>query len=109
MKRHKEINSLLKENKLYKDQVDGIRRKFGDLSEIQNKFDLALMKEQKVSDLLAELDHTMKSTENQLACYKCMNLLDDPVVLAPCSHIMCKKCVEPSKEKSCPQCQSKIT
>ena len=76
MKRHKEINSLLKENKLYKDQVDGIRRKFGDLGEIQNKFDLALMKEQKVSDLLAELDHTMKSTENQLACYKCMNLLD---------------------------------
>ena len=61
-KRQKEINSLLKENAFYKDELDGIRRRFGSLDDIHKKFELAQMKEDKVNDLLSELDNNMVST-----------------------------------------------
>ena len=60
-KRQKEINSLLKENASYKDELDGIRRRFGSLDEIHKKFEMAQMKEDKVNDLLSELENNMVS------------------------------------------------
>mmetsp|Transcript_8541 Transcript_8541/g.13189 ORF Transcript_8541/g.13189 Transcript_8541/m.13189 type:complete len:83 (+) Transcript_8541:1537-1785(+) len=64
LKRHNEINKLLRENRGLKDEVDGVRKRFGSIQEINKKFDLAKMKEEKVADLIAELDHTMNSFEN---------------------------------------------
>ena len=63
-KRHKEINSLLKENTTYKNELDTIRRDYGSLDEIHKKFELNKMKEEKINDLLDSLEHTMKSSEN---------------------------------------------
>lgn len=41
------------------DQVDEIRRKFGSLDELKSKMDIAKLKEEKVSELLGQLDHSM--------------------------------------------------
>lgn len=108
LKRHAEINKLLKENRFYKDEVDGIRQRFGSLEEINKKFDIAKMKESKVSDLVAELDHTMKSFENQLSCYKCMEVLSDPVLLVPCTHVICRGCAGDKQDNKCPQCSKTV-
>jgi len=35
-----------------------------------------------------------------------MDLLRDPIVLAPCSHVVCQKCAGESKK--CPQCPKAI-
>ena len=35
-----------------------------------------------------------------------MNMLDQPVVLAPCAHLLCKNCA--SGEERCPQCSRSI-
>ena len=93
-KRHKEINSLLKENTAYKNEVDTIRRNYGSLDELNKKFELTKMKEEKINDLLDSLEHTMKSSENQLSCYRCMNILNDPVILSPCAHAVCRDCTK---------------
>lgn len=61
MKRHKELNSLMKENRRYKDQEDELRKRFGSLEDIKDKMELAAMKEEKVNDLLSELDQNLKS------------------------------------------------
>ena len=65
---------------------------------------MAKLKEDKVNDLLGELDTNMRSTENQLSCYKCMSLLVEPVILSPCTHVVCKACVRDNGDKCCPQC-----
>ena len=64
-KRQKELNSVLKENAYYKDELDGIRRRFGSLDEIHKKFELSQMREDKVNDLLSELDNNMVSIFTQ--------------------------------------------
>lgn len=60
-KRHSEINSLLKENTKYKNKIDSIRNKYGDLDEIEQKFNIATLKEEKVNTLLSKLDHVLVS------------------------------------------------
>lgn len=60
-KRHKEINSLLKENRHYKNEIDEIRKRFGTLDDIDGQLQMAKMKEDKVNDLLGELDHVVVS------------------------------------------------
>ena len=62
LKRHNEINKLLKDNRFLKDEADGVRKRFGSIQDINKKFDLAKLKEEKVADLVAELDHTMVSS-----------------------------------------------
>lgn len=68
-KRHEEINSLIKENSKYKNELDEIRKTFGDLQEIDNRIKVATLKEEKINGLLSQLDQIMKSTENNLSCY----------------------------------------
>mmetsp|Transcript_28900 Transcript_28900/g.27803 ORF Transcript_28900/g.27803 Transcript_28900/m.27803 type:complete len:106 (+) Transcript_28900:232-549(+) len=102
-KRHSEINSLLKENTRYKNQVDEIRRKYGDFSEIDQKIKIAQLKEEKINNLLSKLDHVMKSTESNLSCYSCMNLVSEPAILIPCGHSFCKACVKQTNK--CPECE----
>ena len=36
-----------------------------------------------------------------------MNLIQDPVILTPCTHVICKKCCG-EKGDRCPQCQKQI-
>lgn len=81
--------------------MDTIRREYGSLDELHKKFEMNKLKEDKINDLLDSLEHTMKSSENQLSCYRCMNILTDPVILSPCAHAVCKDC---SKTDKCPQC-----
>ena len=47
-----------------KGELDTIRQKYGTLEEIKFKMDVLEMKEKKIGDLLDELEHTQKSTEN---------------------------------------------
>lgn len=63
------------------------------------------MKEEKVGELLKELNKVMTSFETQLSCSKCMNLLDEPTLLLPCAHIVCKK---HSQDARCPQCSRAV-
>lgn len=58
-KRHEEINSLNKENAKYKDQLDQIRKKFGDMQEIETRIKVAELKEEKINGLLNQLDQIM--------------------------------------------------
>lgn len=60
-KRHGEINSLLKENTSFKNQVDEIRRLYGDLNQIETRLKIATLKEEKINTLLQKLDHVMVS------------------------------------------------
>lgn len=63
MKRHNELNSTIKENNYLKDELYGITKRFGSADQIKEKMDLAELKEQKVNDLIAELEHTQVSSE----------------------------------------------
>lgn len=60
-KRHNQINELLKENTNYKNQIDNIRRMYGDLDEIETRLKIATLKEEKINSLLSKLDHVMVS------------------------------------------------
>ena len=60
------------------------------------------MKETSVGALITKLDNTMRSTENNLHCLKCWNLMTDPVVITPCGHAFCNACVKVSEQ--CASC-----
>jgi transcription elongation GreA/GreB family factor len=51
-KRQEEISSLLKENAKYKDQLDQIRKAYGDMQEIETRIKVAELKEEKINGLL---------------------------------------------------------
>lgn len=67
---------------------------------------IATLKEEKINGLLSKLDHVMASTENNLSCYSCMNLLQDPVIMVPCGHQLCKKCMQGND--TCMECDKKV-
>ena len=115
-KRHEEINSLNKENAKYKDQLDQIRKQFGNMEEIETRIKVAELKEEKINGLLNQLDQIMvnlisyllilqTSTESNLSCYTCMSMMQEPHIVTPCGHAFCKKCI-PSDQ--CPQCDKKV-
>ena len=58
-KRHEEINSLIKENTKYKNELDDIRKTFGDMKEIEVRIKVASLKEEKINRLLSNLDQIM--------------------------------------------------
>jgi cell shape-determining protein MreC len=58
-KRHEEINSLLRENTKYKNELDEIRKTFGDMREIETRIKVASLKEEKINGLLSNLDQIM--------------------------------------------------
>lgn len=60
-KRHEEISSLLKENTKYKNELDEIRKAFGDMAEIETRIKVASLKEEKINGLLSNLDQIMVS------------------------------------------------
>ena len=93
--------TLIQENHHLQQNIAAIREKFGTEAQIQDAFQLATLKDQNVHDLLQDLDNNIKSTENQLSCYKCSNVLQDPVLQFPCCHALCKNCV---KKGQCLQC-----
>lgn len=59
LKRQAEISSLLKENAFFKIQVDNIRTKFGSEAEIEDLIKMSKLKEEKVYELLADLDNNI--------------------------------------------------
>jgi len=67
---------LVKENTKFKNEIDEIRKAFGNMQEIETRIRVAEMKEEKINGLLANLDQIMvrillfSSTYN-----KCRNLL----------------------------------
>lgn len=66
---------------------------------------LAKIKEQSVAGLLQKLDTVLESTESQLSCMKCMQILQDPQVMVPCGHAVCYVC---SKGDTCPCCHKQV-
>ena len=94
MKRHRELQKLISENNFMTGELDTIKKKYGSLDEIKFKMDVASEKERRVHDLLESIEHTQKSTENQLSCYHCMNLLTEPQILSPCGHVLCTRCLK---------------
>ena len=96
----------MKKNTNMKEDLDYIRQKYGSVAEIKQKMDIAEMKEKKIDELVSNLSTSIKSCENQLSCYKCMNLVNEPVVQAPCAHVLCKKCS--MSENQCAQCSRTI-
>ena len=76
------------------------------MNDIETRIKVAELKEEKINGLLTQLDQIMTSTENNLTCYSCMNMFNDPQVLTPCGHAFCKKCVVSTD--ACPQCDKKI-
>ena len=70
------------------------------MNDIETRIKVAELKEEKINGLLTQLDQIMTSTENNLTCYSCMNMFNDPQVLTPCGHAFCKKCV--ASTDSCP-------
>ena len=85
---------MLKENTSFKSEVDTFRNKFGSIEEIAQKLKIADLKETKISELLEHLSINLSSTETQLSCYKCSNLLSEPLVQVPCAHVVCRKCMK---------------
>lgn len=63
-KRHEEINSLLRENTKYKNELDEIRKTFGDMKEIETRIKVASLKEEKINGLLSNLDQIMVISVN---------------------------------------------
>lgn len=66
----------------------------------------AKMKESSISTLINKLDNTLKSTENNLHCLNCFNLMTDPVVVTPCGHAFCNSCVKVSDK--CTSCDLNV-
>lgn len=64
IKRHNEINALLKANRLMKDDLDFIRQKYGTVAEIKQKMEIAEMKEKKIAELVGTLDNSIVSNLN---------------------------------------------
>lgn len=67
-KRHEEINSLLRENTKYKNELDEIRKTFGDMKEIETRIKVASLKEEKINGLLSNLDQIMVSADFPKRC-----------------------------------------
>lgn len=61
IKRHNDINSLLKENRKMKDDMDYITSQFGTVAEIKQKMDIVNMKEKKINELVDNLDTSIVS------------------------------------------------
>ena len=40
-----------------------------------------------------------------MSCYRCEKLFEDPIMQAPCGHILCKQCLGLGK---CNECELKI-
>jgi hypothetical protein len=99
---------LLKENSHFKSEVDTFRNKFGSLDQIASKLKIADLKESKVSDLVENLSTNLSSTETQLSCYKCSNLLSEPLVQVPCAHVVCRKCMKQHEASKCGQCNTAV-
>ena len=82
MKRHNELNSTIKENNYLKDELYGITKRFGSADQIKEKMELAELKEQKVNDLIAELEHTQVSLEEAILLH-IVEIDREPVELLP--------------------------
>ena len=76
------------------------------MDKLKELLDIASAKEDKIGELIDKLLKAMDSFENQLSCYSCMQLLHDPCILTPCSHIICASCAK--SESKCPQCNKAI-
>ena len=72
-----------------------VEEKFGGVNGIEEVMRIAKMKEQMVGGLVEKLSRMFNSTENQLSCFKCMQLMSDAVMLIPCGHALCRACITP--------------
>lgn len=75
------------------------------MQEIETRIKVAELKEEKINGLLNQLDQIMKSTESNLSCYTCMQMMTEPHMVTPCGHAFCKKCIPAD---TCPQCDKKV-
>ena len=85
------------------------------MQEIETRIKVAELKEEKINGLLNQLDQIMvsllfiytiqKSTESNLSCYTCMQMMTEPHIVTPCGHAFCKKCIPAD---TCPQCDKKV-
>lgn len=101
LKRHRDLQKTISENNFLKGELDTITKKYGSLDEIKFKMTVAEEKEKRINKLLDSIELTQKSTENQLSCYHCLNLMNDPVILSPCGHALCRSCLKKTENK-CP-------
>ena len=62
-----------------------------------------------IKDVITALTDTIRL---DLVCKQCYELLSQPVLLQPCNHTLCRKCIQPyridvtSNTVICPECQS---
>merc|ERR1712183_1132877 len=87
--------------------MGAINEKFGGSIEIENQIRVAKMKEAAVGNLWSKLNTCIHSTEGNLQCFKCIEIANDPVVLVPCGHLLCKGCVP--NDRICPDCSGPFT
>jgi len=91
---------------LFQKHIDEVRVEYGGIEGVRSVVKQAKMKEESIATLITKLDNTLRSTENNLHCLKCWNLMTDPVVVTPCGHSFCNGCVKVSD--ACASCDLPI-
>lgn len=74
-KHEREKEELIKQRDSFKRIVDEISEKFGGINAVDEAIRLARIKEDSVAGLLQKLETVLESTESNLSCMKCMNIL----------------------------------
>jgi len=70
-----ESAETIKQRDIFKKLVDEINEKFGGMNAVDEAIRLARLKEESVAGLLSRLETVMESTESNLSCMKCMQIL----------------------------------
>lgn len=60
-----------------------------------------------ISSEMSKIVYAIEAFENGMTCMVCLNTLDNPVLVIPCGHAVCSKCLTLTS-LSCPQCSKKM-
>lgn len=64
-------------------------------------------RETAVSTEVSKIAYAIEAFENGMICFVCLNCLDNPILVIPCGHAVCSKCLNLTT-LACPQCSKKI-
>lgn len=120
----KELNSKLNKNIEYSTQqlndktknVLELEEKLSHLmNEVKNpnfvntveKAKLLKERENSVNNEIMKINYAIEAFENGMTCIVCLNCLDSPVLVVPCGHAVCNKCLDLTS-LACPQCNERV-
>ena len=75
--------------------------------QIQEKASFLKEREKSIENEMQKVFYALEAFENGMACIVCLSCLDNPVLIIPCCHSVCEKCLGLTRSV-CPQCSQKM-